>query len=190
MPPQVHVTSALLWRSVFIVAPVDVVFVSFLASRFRFASLPKVQWLIAGTTAGFFAAVWAVVVSYLFWQPVYHYLFPAWSRWLLPFIYGLGFGAAGFMSWWLALRLRGNAVVNFCALLGLWGAVGHLWAVHRGLMKKPPMLRSASPEAAIVFSAFEFVFYGGLILVIAQFLNWLWQRWQAVGQSRGTGSSR
>lgn len=163
---------------------------SFLFSWVRFASLRKVQWLIAGTTAGFFAVLWAVVVSFLFWQPVYHYLFPEWSRWLLPLVYGLGFGAAGFLSWSLALRLRGSAVVNFCALLGLWGAVGHVWAVHRGLTEKSPMLRGASPEAAIVFSAFEFVFYAGIILVIAQLLNRLWQRWQPIARSRVVGSSR
>jgi hypothetical protein len=187
MPSQVHVTSAMLWRSILIVAPVDVVFVSFLASWVRFASLRKAQWLVAGTTAGFVAAVWTLVVSYLFWDRVYHYFFPEWSRWLLPVVYGLGFGAAGFVSWWLALRLRGNAVVNFCALLGFWGAVGHVWAVHRGLMDKPPMLRGASPEAAVIFSWLEFVFYAGVILAIAQLLNRLWQ---PIARSRGAGASR
>ena len=90
MPPQAQVTSALLWRCILIVAPVVVVFVSFLSSWVRFASPRKVQWLIAGTTAGFFAALWAVVVSFVFWQPVYHYLFPEWSRWLLPLLVALG----------------------------------------------------------------------------------------------------
>ncbi len=39
--------------------------------------------------------------------------------------------------------------------------------------EKPPMLLGAPPEAAVVFSAFEFVFYAGVILTIAKLLNWL-----------------
>ncbi len=55
--PPIHVTSAVLWRAVLIVAPIDIVFVSLLASRLRFASLRHLTWLITGTTAVFFAAM-------------------------------------------------------------------------------------------------------------------------------------
>lgn len=173
---DIHVTSAVLWRSALIVAPVDVAFVSILAWWLGGAILRRLKWLIAGTTAAFFAVVWGVVACYLFWEPVYHYFFPAWSRWLLPLAYGLGFGCAGLLAWWLALRLRGNSVVNFCILVGLSGVAGHVWAVHRGLLEKPPMLQGASPVAAVLFSGFEFVFYGGLILTLAAVLGRVWEQ--------------
>ncbi len=188
--PNAHVTSAVLWRGVLIAAPIDIAFVCLLVWRIKAATFRRLQWPIAGTMAVFFAALWAVVACYLFWNSIYHYFFPAWSRWLLPLAYGLGFGCAGLMSWWLALRLPGHAVVNFCVLVGLWGMAGHVWAVHRGLMEKPPMLRGATPEAAVVFSGFEFVFYGGVILTIAALLSRLRERLQSPGRSRVADASR
>lgn len=185
--PNMHVTSAVLWRSVLIAVPIDIVFVSLLARRITAVRLRQLEWLIVGTMAAFFATLWAIVVSYLFWEPVYHYFFPAWSRWLLPLVYGLGFGAAGFTSWWLSLRLRGNAAVNFCVLVGLWGMAGHVWAVHRGLLEKPPMLQGAAPEAVVVLSLFEFVFYAGVILTVADLLSRIWRQLQLLVRSRRAG---
>jgi predicted PurR-regulated permease PerM len=52
MTSRMHVTSALPWRSVLIAAPIDIVFMSF--------------W---HTGSDFFIVLWAVVVSYLFWDP-------------------------------------------------------------------------------------------------------------------------
>ncbi len=171
LSPIVHITSRLLWCGVLVAAPVDVVFVSILASRISDARFRVLRWRVAVTTAAFFTGLWAVLASYLFWAPVYHYFFPEWARWLLPLAYGLGFGVAALISGHLAVSLRGSAVTNFCVLMGLWGMAGHIWAVHRGLMEKPPMLQGASPEAAIVFSGFEFVFYAGLILTVSTLLD-------------------
>ncbi len=187
---DIHVTSAVLWRSVLIAAPIDIVFVSLLARRITAARLRQLKWLTVGTMAVFFATLWAVVVSSLFWESVYHYFFPAWSRWLLPLVYGLVFGAAGLVSWSLALRLRGNAVVTFCVLVGLSGMAGHVWAVHRGLMEKPPMLQGAAPEAAVVLSIFEFVFYAGVILTVADLLSLVWRQLQLLVRSRRARPSR
>lgn len=164
---DVRITSAVLWHGVLIAVPIDVAFVYIVTWRIDAARFRRLKWPIAGTMAVFFAALWAFIACYLFWNPIYHYFFPAWSRWLLPFAYGIGFGCAGLISWSLARRLPGNVVVNFCILVGLWGLAGHVWAVHRGLMEKPPLLRGASPGAAVVFSGFEFVFYAGVILTVA-----------------------
>ncbi len=170
---DVRVTSESLWRGVLYALPIDAVFVGILACRIKAVTFRRLKWPIAGTMAAFFFAAWAIVVCYLVWDAVYHYLFPAWSRWLLPFVYGFAFGCAGLLSWWLALRLRGSPVVNFCILVGLWGMAGHAWGVYRGLLEKPPMLQGATPASAIVFSGFEFVFYGGVILVVATLLSHL-----------------
>ena len=163
----VHITSVVLWRGVLLAAPIDIVFVWILASRTDANTFRARKWWIAGTTAIFFFAIWALLVCELFWEPVYHYFFPAWSRWFLPLLYGAGFGGAGLISHSLALRIRGNCIAHFCILLGLWGMAGHIWALHRGLMETPPLLQGASPVAAVVFSGFEFVFYAGVILTAA-----------------------
>jgi hypothetical protein len=172
MLTDVHVTSAVLWRGVLIAAPIDVAFVSVLAWRIKLARFRQLKWPLAATTAVFFAAVWGIVACGYFWQPVYHYFFPEWARWGLPPLYGLLFGCAALVSWWLALRLYGNAVVRFCLAIGLWGMLGHIWAVYRGLLDKPPMLQGASPLAAVVFSGFEFVFYSCVILSLASLWHW------------------
>jgi hypothetical protein len=184
-----HVTSWVLWRAVLVAAPIDIVFVALLASWMGAATLRRLKWLIAGTTAVFFAAVWAILACYLFWEPVYHYFFPAWSRWWLPLVYGIGFGVAGLLSRFLALLSRGNCVVNFCVLMGLWGMAGHVWAVHRGLLAQPPLLRGTSPVAAVVFSGFEFAFYAGLILTTAALLAQARERLQSHARDRASGAS-
>jgi hypothetical protein len=53
--------------------------------------------------------------------------------------------------------------------------VTHVWAVHLGIVDKPPMLQGASPVAAVVFAVFEFTLYWCIILSVA----WsLWRVWQ------------
>jgi hypothetical protein len=172
MLTDAHVTSPVLWRGVLIAVPIDVAFVSVLAWRVKLARFRRLKWPLAATTAVFFAAIWGIVACGYFWQPVYHYFFPEWSRWVLPPLYGLLFGCASLVSWWLALRLHGNAVVSFCLAIGLSGMLGHIWAAYRGLLDKPPMLQGASPVAAVVFSGFEFMFYSCVILSLASLWHW------------------
>jgi hypothetical protein len=106
-----------------------------------------------------------------FWEPVYHYVFPEWARWVIPPIYGVVFAAVGWLFYWLALRLPGNPVVNLCFLGGLWGMITHIWAIYRGILDKPPMLQGASPVAAAVMPIFEFIFYWCVILSTASLLR-------------------
>jgi hypothetical protein len=56
-------------------------------------------------------------------------------------------------------------------------------------MVKPPMLQGASPEAAVVFSGFEFVFYAGVILTAAALVSRLREKFQPPGGSRAAGAS-
>lgn len=165
--PDMPVTSEVLWRGVLLAAPIDAALILTLALRIDAATFRRRKWLITGVTGLFFALLWGIVVCRLFWDPVYHYFFPAWSRLLLPLAYGLGFAVAGWLSCVVALRVGGNCVVSFCVLIGLWGMAGHVWAIHRGLLEKPPLLRGASPAAAVIFSGFEFMFYAGVILALS-----------------------
>jgi hypothetical protein len=93
-------------------------------------------------------------------------VFPAWSRWLLPPAQALLGAAVTLIAVRIAERLR-HPVIAFCLLGGLWGSVAHVWAVYRGIMTKPPMLRGASPAAAVIFASFEFTLYYCLITLAA-----------------------
>jgi hypothetical protein len=183
LPSDFKITSEILWRGALIFALMDVVFVTVLAWRIRPARLRQIKWTLAATMAIFFCALWGTLASYYFWDPVYHYFFPEWSRWLIPPIYGLLFAAVGLLFWWLALRLPGNAVINFCILGGLWGMISHLWAVYRGIVEKPPMLQGASPMAAVIVAIFEFIFYWCISLSVASLLRCGWE-WSS-GLMRG-----
>jgi hypothetical protein len=101
---------------------------------------------------------------------VYGYVLPPWSRWLLPPAQALLAGAVTVLVVRIADGLR-HPVIAFCLLGGLWGSLAHVWAVYRGIMTKPPMLRGASPVAAVIFAFFEFTLYFCLIVVVARLVR-------------------
>lgn len=175
LPPNFQVTSEMLWQGTLILALVDAGFVPFLAWRVKPARLRHLKWVLVATTGVFWAALWTWVLG-SFWDSVYSYIFPDWTRRLIPVAYGLLFAAVGLVMWWLALRLPGNPVVSLCLLGGLWGMITHLWAVYLGIVDKPPMLQGVAPAAAVVVAVFEFMFYWCIILSIAVHLQRGW-RW-------------
>jgi hypothetical protein len=167
LPPDAKVTTEILWRATLIFAPIDAVFISILAWRIDTKTFRSFKRMLIVTTAVFWFAMWLVMTSGLFWDSVYHYVFPAWARWLIPPVYGLLFGAVALLFWHLALGVPGRPVVTYCLLGGLWGSVTHVWAIWRGILEKPPMLRGASPVAAVVFPFFEFVLYWCITVTVA-----------------------
>ena len=91
---------------------------------------------------------------------------------LIPPAYAPLFALVALLIWRLSLRgSPGPPVLNFCILGGLWGMVTHIWAITRGLLEKPPMLRAASPVAAAVMPFFEFMFYWCVILTVSSVLH-------------------
>jgi hypothetical protein len=187
MPAETRVTTEILWRGAILFAVIDAVFVTALARFIKPPRFRQLKWTLVATMAVFFTALMGTLLSYYYWEPVYHYFFPEWTRWLLPPVYGLLFAAVGLLSWWLALRLPGNPVVSFCLLGGLWGMTTHTWAVYRGLVEKPPMLQGASPLAAVVIAVFEFTFYWCVNLTIASLLRRGLER--ATGLKQGEAQS-
>lgn len=186
LPPDFKITSEILWRGALIFAIIDAVYVLILAWRIKPARLRQLKWMLVVTMVIFWSALWTWVLCY-FWDSVYCYFFPEWTRWLIPPVYGLLFAAVGLVFWWLALRLPGNAVINFCILGGLWGMTTHLWAVYRGIVDRPPMLQGADPVAAIVIAVFEFMFYWCIMLSVALLLRRGWELSRSLMRGRAKG---
>ena len=174
LPPDIKVTSEVLWRGTLIFALIDLGFVPLLAWRIKETRFRQLKWALVGTTAIFWSLLWAWVLDWG-WDSVYSYVFPDWIRAWLPLLQGLHFAVVGLVFWWSALRLARNPVAGFCLFGGLWGMVTHVWAVYRGIVDKPPMLQEASPVAAVVIAMFEFMFYWCIILSVAWLL---WRGWQ------------
>ena len=167
--PQTQVTSEILWRAALVFVVIDAVFATMLVRRIKleiFRSLPLILVIVSGV---FWFLVWILMSAY-FWEPVYHYVFPEWARWLIPPLYGILFALVAWLFWWLSLRLPGRPALNFLLLGGLWGMITHVWAISRSLLDKPPMLQGVSPLSASVMPIFEFMFYWCIILMISSFL--------------------
>jgi ABC-type branched-subunit amino acid transport system permease subunit len=172
-PPGVKITTDVLWLGTLIFAAIDAVFIPILAWHIQPAAFRHLKWVLGITTAIFWSSLWTWGLVN-FWDSIYRYVFPDWAHWFIPPVFGLLYACIGVLFWWLALRLRGNAVMNFCLLGGLWGMLTHLLAVYLGIVNKPPILQGASPVAAVIFAIFEFMLYWCIILTIAVLLHHGW----------------
>jgi len=174
LPLSSKITSAL-WLGTLYFAVIDAVFISILAWRINPAIFRRFKWALSITTAIFWSSLWTWGLAN-FWDSVYRYVFPSWAHWIIPPIFGLLYAGISLLFWWLALHLRGNAVVNFCLFGGLWGMITHLFAVSIGIVSKPPVLQGAAPVAAVIIAIFEFMFYWCIILSVAALLHLGWRK--------------
>ena len=166
MTETVRVTSELLWRATVIAVLIDVPLLLAVGKWVPLDLFRRLKWLLAGTAAVVYALLWGVFASLYFWDSVYHAVFPAWSRWALPWFYGLLFGALALLFWRIAAALPRWPAVWFALCGGMVSLVGHGVGVSRGLMKVP-MLADASVASALTFGVFEFIFYWSVIVAIA-----------------------
>lgn len=174
-----RVTSEILWQGALIFAMIDALFVTMLVRQIKPQMFKQLRSFLMITSGIVWFVIW-MLMSAFFWDPVYHYVFPAWARWIIPPVYGLLFALVALVLWWLSFRLPSQPVLNFCILGGLWGTVTHLWGITRGLIDKPPMLQGVSPTAVAVMPIFEFIFYWSLILTVSSLL---YRRWNRARQS-------
>ncbi len=170
-PTELKVTTEMLWKGALILALIDIPFVFFLVRRVKRETFVHLKWTLVTTGAIFWFVLLAIMMSWIFWDEVYGYLFPAWARWLIPPVYTILFGAACLIFWYLAKRLPINPVLTWCLLGGWWGAITHIWAMYRGLIDIPPALQGISPIAIAVIPIFEFMWYWCLILTIAAMIQ-------------------
>ena len=92
---EIKVTTEVLWRGAILFAIIDVLIVSVLTRYIKPADFQKIKWKLIAFMAVFFCLLFGVVASYIFWESVYSYVFPSWSRWIIPPVYGILFAAVG-----------------------------------------------------------------------------------------------
>jgi hypothetical protein len=176
IPQDTKLSSEMVWQAALVFAIVDMSIVLFLVWRIKPSRFRQLAWAIVLATAIFWGALWTSVLR-LFWEPFYEYVFPDWASSLAP-SFGLVYACVGLLMWWLALRLSGNPIVNFCLLGGAEGLISHLWAIYSiGIIEKVPMLEGVSPASVLVFAIFEKILYWSIILGIAALLYCIWQRY-------------
>jgi hypothetical protein len=171
IPPDLKVTTEILLKGTLIFALIDIVFVAILYKLIKPADLIKMKWNLVIVMAVFFSILLGSVMSILFWESVYCYVFPSWARWIIPPSYGLLFSVLGLLFWWISIRVKKYSVIIFCLFGGLWGILTHILAIQRGILDKPPMLIGSSPIAALTIATFEFIFYWSICLTISRLIS-------------------
>jgi hypothetical protein len=161
---DIKVTTDILWKGAIFFALIDIVLIIILYKLIKPSDLFKMKWRLVILMALFFCMLFGAIVSIVFWDSVYSYVFPSWMRWIIPPVYGVVFALIGLFFWWLAFRLPSNPVVNFCILGGFWGLTTHILAILRGILEKPPMLQGTSSISALTIATFEFIFYWSICL--------------------------
>jgi hypothetical protein len=159
IPDDIKVTTEVLWKGAIFFALIDSMLITVVTRFIKPVDLFKMKWRLIIFMAVFFCILFGLVMSLIFWDSVYSYVFPSWIRWIIPPSYGVLFSLVGLFFWWLAFKLPTNPVLNFCILGGLWGLTTHILAIHRGILDKPPMLQGASSISALTIATFEFIFY-------------------------------
>jgi len=165
---DIKVTTEILLRGAVIFVLIDCVLVSLLVRSVKTEALVGMKWKLITVMAIFFFLLFGSIVSIIFWDSVYSYVFPPGARWIIPPLYGILFSMAGLLFWWIATRLKRYAVITFLLLGGLWGVITHVLAIMRGILEKPPMLQGSDPFAALTIAAFEFIFYWCVCLLITR----------------------
>jgi hypothetical protein len=158
LPEGFRITTAMLWQGALVLALADLALLLLLTRLVDTAAFQKLAPLLPTAAAIVWALLWLWVVTF-FWDTVYAFVFPSWSRWFLPAGQALLTGAIAWAAVRVAVRLPGRAVVWYCLLGGFWGVVTHTLAVFGGIVSKPPPLQGASPAAAVGIAFFEFTFY-------------------------------
>jgi len=171
LPGNFKITTELLCQGALFFAMADAILVPVLVWRIPPDQFRKAKWILVLVAGLIWFGIWCWTIGN-FWETVYAYVFPVWGQYLIPPVFGLLMALVALGLWSLALRLRSHPVWGFILFGGIWGICTHVWAVFRGIVKKPPMLQGASPVAAIVIAFFEYIFYWCIILSISALLLW------------------
>ena len=182
--PDIKISSETFWLCALVTVLVDVGLVLFLARRIRPDCYRRLHWAVVLAAAVFWVS-YGLLLFALTWESYYAKFLPdpvdrSLARSLLELLI---YPPIGLLLWWLALRLPGSPVVNFCLLGGLQALPEHLWGIYGlDMLERVPFLQEASPASVLAFAVPEYVLYWGSVLSLALLLQSGWQgcrrRWR------------
>ncbi|NTU56634.1 MAG: hypothetical protein HGA79_10335 [Anaerolineales bacterium] len=171
MPPDIKITTGLLYQGALVFALMDAVYIPLLAWWVKEETFRRLKWPLVIAAALVWFGIWSWAIGN-FWGTVYSYVFPAWAQTWAPWIAFVFAGPVALGLWALSLRSKANPIIIYCLFGGVLGSLTHIWAVYRGIVTSPPMLQGASPLGAVVIAFFEYIFYWCIILTIARIMDW------------------
>jgi hypothetical protein len=170
MPPDVHLTTALVWKCISVLVVLDAALILVARRTVRREQFGQMRWLLVFTGGVFFLLVWTSAMLWA-WDWFYSYIFPGWGRYLLPLIFWIVYTLFALAMVWLSLKLPGNPAVTWCLLGGVEGLLSHLYAIYGlGAVSKPPIMQGTDPFVVLIFAFFEITFYWSLILLACRLI--------------------
>lgn len=172
------ISTSILLVGAIIFALLDTVYISILVRRITPDFFAKLKWLLATFSGLIWFGIWKWVLS-VFWDNVYVFVFPVWGRQWIPLLFGVLMASVTIGFWSIAMKTSDHPLLVFLLLSGFWGVLTHLWAIYRGILTKPPMLRGSSPFAALLIAFFEYIFYWCIITSLSSTLFWIKNRFRS-----------
>jgi hypothetical protein len=172
---DVVVTTRILLQGAIAFAVLDIVFICILTLRITPGFFTQIKWLLVIFSGLVWFGIWKWLLS-VFWDLVYVFVFPIWGKPWLPYLFGVLMAGVSLGIWSIAIKTRYHPVPTFLILTGFWGILTHIWAIYRGVLTKPPMLRGSSPFAALLMAFFEYIFYWCIITSLTVLTYWIYLR--------------
>jgi hypothetical protein len=170
LPEGIRITTDTLLQGSILFGLIDLAFLVVLILLVRPERFTGLGRILPAVTAVFWLGVWLWAFAFA-WDSIYAYLFPAWSRWIVPPVQALLTGGVAWLAFRLARVWRRAPALVYCLLGGVWGILSHTLAVFLGIVSKPPPLQGASPLAAVGFAFFEFTLYFCVIVLISTLIQ-------------------
>jgi hypothetical protein len=171
MPPNLHVTTPLLWMCISILLVINIFLILLVRQLVNRTQFRQMRWWLVSAGGIFFLLLWTSVLWWG-WDWFYAYIFPAWGRYLLPPIFAVGYALLALGMVWLSLKLPGSPAVTWGVLGGVEGLLSHIYAIFGlGAASKPPIMQGSDPFVVLVFAVFEKALYWILILLGCSLLS-------------------
>ena len=166
--------------SILVVVVFAIALMSLLLWRIKPSRFRALRWQSFSLASGIFWGVFAVVLYQVYWDSYYRYFALPYGRWLSP-LAGLFYVLVGLGLRWLAVRIPGNPILNFCLLGALESIPEHMIGIYRFHILEIPILRDVSAGEIFVFAVFEYAIYWGIVLALAILIERFFEKMKSAG---------
>lgn len=163
---DIIITTDILLKGAIFFAVLDIPYVLLLVWRISPSFFAKLKWYLTLFSGIVWFGIWKWVLS-VFWDSVYVFVFPIWGVHWIPYLFSVLMACVSLGIWTIAMKARVHPLPGFLILTGFWGVLTHIWAIYRGVLIRPPMLRGSSPFAALTLAFFEYIFYWCIITTLS-----------------------
>jgi hypothetical protein len=171
MAGTIQLTSDALWQDAGIAALIDAAFLFLILRLIRPERFFQIRLPVV-VSAGVVWGILGVLLVRTYWAGYYQYFYPSWMGEWGIYILGPAIGVVNaIIFYWIASWFRSRPVPVFFTLVGIEAILEHLVGIYRFHIMEIPGVQGVSPLSMLVFSVPEYIFYWGIILLLA-FLIW------------------